>query len=357
MLPRSILHVLLGDREDICEGSSWDIISFGGCEERLSTGMRDGADWAVTEPGGTVVVLEAEDFILVEVDFEDDLAGLEEVDWGCEVVWAERGRSSEIWAKSSFFGVNFFLVLPVLVIALLKSNVAAFIAAKSIERCLGEVELFLLVAGLVAGWAARVAVATTDFTCVRSFGGTFATRFLVFCCSLAVKLLVPRVGGCTVVVWVVEGVGEDLDPVSFFMPLSDDSAFSDLSLLEFGNEDDEGLGESFFGRRTMRGFILREVIVEIVGTANVWPCNTSTLGKGLDLSFPESMVLRMGSEWSKKRAWSSSLFERSSFWSCATNILSVSAIGCEAWHRSFNTDSTSLICRIIYSFQSFRWKI
>jgi hypothetical protein len=45
---------------------------------------------------------------------------------------------------------------------------------------------------------------------------------------------------------------------------------------EFGTEEDEGLGEIFLGLRTIRGLALREVMVEMVGTAREWLC-TSTL--------------------------------------------------------------------------------
>lgn len=152
-----------------------------------------------------------------------------------------------------------------------------------------------------------VVAATTDFTCVRSFWGTFVTRFFVFCCSL-VRLLAPRTVACVVVVRddVAEEVAEgDLAPeVGFLVTLSDEEALSGFaSELELGTEDAEGLGESFFGRKTTRGFILRDEIVEIVGTfSELLLCNTSALGRGLDLSFPERMVLRTGSDSSKKRA-------------------------------------------------------
>lgn len=95
-----------------------------------------------------------------------------------------------------------------------------------------------------------------------------------------------------VTVVVAEAAG-DFEPAGFFVPFRDKEGFSLVSL--FAKEDNEGLGDSFFGRRTTLDLSLREVIVEIVGTLSEWLCSTSTLGRGLDLSLPERIVLRTGS--------------------------------------------------------------
>ena len=65
------------------------------------------------------------------------------------------------------------------------------------------------------------------------------TRFLVFCCSL-VKLLAPRVDDCVVRVVVAVGavVSDDLDPVSFLVPFSDEEDRSGFRLLGFCEEEE-----------------------------------------------------------------------------------------------------------------------
>jgi hypothetical protein len=234
---------------------------------------------------------------------------------------------------------------------------AFFFVGGFTEGCVGApravaVALALALA-LAMALVLAVAEATTVFAWVTSFWGpTFVVvRFFVFCCSF-VKLLAPR-AGC----WVAAGalapredvvVGETLLPVVFFVPLRAVTGFSVLVAVEVVVVVVEGLGVGFFGRRITRVFALRAVIVEMVGTcAERFEYNTSTLGRGLDLSFPERIILRKGAERSKKRAWSSSFFEWSSFCSWETKTLSMSA-NCCADSNSFKTASTSRICRTMF---------
>lgn len=147
-------------------GSSWST-GLGGCEERRNTGMREGIAEGgavveeVCEEGGAEeeeveevgteeeaeVEVEEEESFPGEIDFAgevdlpvDDVASFVDDDVAREDVGcAERGRSSGPCAKSSFFGVSFFLGLTLLLAACAVPVVACVLTSCDVAVVVEEV--------------------------------------------------------------------------------------------------------------------------------------------------------------------------------------------------------------------------
>jgi hypothetical protein len=263
----------------------------------------------------------------VEEEVEDLVVPFELLEGREEDTCAESGASSGSWAKSRRFGVNFFFVLEPVVVLLLVLVVAVVVvveeavslltevvgievpllelfadegsAEEDCVRLMGLAEAFFLV-GALAGRCVGGEELLAGFACVGSLGTLVDTFFLVFC-NLVRLLFVDFV-----VLLDDEGDSEGVFDEEVFLGFEGFSqgggaleglalAFSPMRAFMGLEADPVGAGDAFLGRRTILVFGLRVVMVEIVATAVGWLVyKMSDLGKGLDRSFPDNIVLRTG---------------------------------------------------------------